>query len=1029
MPILRYFKWIPGITYEEVALRIGIELKEVDDKILNIIQLEQNAQLDKNHLDLILAGIDQKIEIIKPYQFKTLISLNSNRKYLKYLIPWVVVIVSIGLFSPGMISEPTSRYLKHLQQFEKPRDYSVEIVNNDFTVVEGDDYTVRVLVSGENLPDILQIQIDKKQIYYLNQVNSNKFEYTIKNNRKNFVFRVLGNEYTSDEFRVKLLAKPIISDFSITLTPPAYSGLDEIVFSNRDHFEILKGTIVNWDFYVSNVSELKFIFTDTSLLLSPRDLNKISLSKQIYATSNFTVVISNEFVSSNDSIVFEIEVVRDLFPSVFVNQFQDSLNFNFRYFSGKIEDDFGFDKLLFNYGKIDTKIFQKENIGIDPVQNPQIFHSVFDIEKSGFEKGDELECYFEIFDNDMVSGPKSTKSASFIISIPSDQDLDSIVDSTNENLKTEMENLLKMNSKIDEELKKLKNRILTEGSISWEDEEKIRQLIDDKQNVADKLENIKNEFEHNNDFEENINEFADDILEKQKLLEQLMDELLDEETLKLIEDLRQEMENLDKDKMLEMLEKMESSNEDVEKALDRNLELFKQLEFDKKLSEIGNALDSLAKSQDSLSKKKTDENPLDQIKEQKELKDELQRTSENIEKLEKLNDELMQKESIPDVDDLMEQTLEDMNRSMQQMQSGDSEKSQKSQKSASQKTKEMSNIFGELKQKREEQNAGEDISTIKGILSDLIVMSYSEETLIQVSNQLSYNNPLYLQLSIDQNKIKSQFDVVQDSLLALSKRQPIIKSKILKEINLINKSFSAVVDLLEARDKSKAMAEQQYVMTGINNLALMLSESLDQMQQNMNMKGGGNGDSKNQKPSSGEQGMKSLKQMQEQMKQQLEQLQQGMKSQSGKSDTKQMGESFVRMAARQAAIRRKLEQYKNSLEKEGLMNNQGIQKAMDMMDQNENDLLNKNINVGTIRRQQQIQQRLMEAERAEMQRGKEEKREAETSDKIKAIDSGLELWKSIDDEKLREEIRRKLPDLKLYYQKLYDKYLIEIEED
>jgi len=43
--------------------------------------------------------------------------------------------------------------------------------------------------------------------------------------------------------------------------------------------------------------------------------------------------------------------------------------------------------------------------------------------------------------------------------------------------------------------------------------------------------------------------------------------------------------------------------------------------------------------------------------------------------------------------------------------------------------------------------------------------------------------------------------------------------------------------MLQEQNKGKALSEQQYAMTSINNLALMLSESMEQMMQSMEMSG------------------------------------------------------------------------------------------------------------------------------------------------------------------------------------------------
>ena len=76
-----------------------------------------------------------------------------------------------------------------------------------------------------------------------------------------------------------------------------------------------------------------------------------------------------------------------------------------------------------------------------------------------------------------------------------------------------------------------------------------------------------------------------------------------EEMKELLQEIEEALEKLDKSSLQESLKKLQLSNEDVEKELDRNLKLLKQLEFDQKLEKAINQLDLLAKKEQELSEK------------------------------------------------------------------------------------------------------------------------------------------------------------------------------------------------------------------------------------------------------------------------------------------------------------------------------------------------------------------------------------------------------------------------------------------
>ena len=82
------------------------------------------------------------------------------------------------------------------------------------------------------------------------------------------------------------------------------------------------------------------------------------------------------------------------------------------------------------------------------------------------------------------------------------------------------------------------------------------------------------------------------------------------------------------------------------------------------------------------------------------------------------------------------------------------------------------------------------------------------------------------------------------------------------------------------------------------------------------------------------------------------------------------------MAAQQEAIRRMMQDYLSELKKEGKGYDGQLERLMQEMEKTEKELVHKMINQQTMKRQEQIMTRLLESERAELEREKEEKRES-----------------------------------------------------
>ena len=194
-----------------------------------------------------------------------------------------------------------------------------------------------------------------------------------------------------------------------------------------------------------------------------------------------------------------------------------------------------------------------------------------------------------------------------------------------------------------------------------------------------------------------------------------------------------------------------------------------------------------------------------------------------------------------------------------------------------------------------------------------------------------------------------------DSISAIARRQQAVKPFINKQIANINAAQQQILSAINQsqeqvyyyrpRNFNNAISKQQYVMTSLNDLALMLAESMNNMQQ-QGSKGGAckDGQCKQGKSGGGKNSkdMKSLREMQEQLNKQLEEMrkqQGGQQDQNGQGkkpgqNGKQQSEQFARAAARQEAIRRMMQEHLSKTQKQGDPTEVGnLQRAMRQMEE------------------------------------------------------------------------------------------------
>lgn len=334
--------------------------------------------------------------------------------------------------------------------------------------------------------------------------------------------------------------------------------------------------------------------------------------------------------------------------------------------------------------------------------------------------------------------------------------------------------------------------------------------------------------------------------------------------------------------------------------------------------------------------------------------------------------------------------------------------------------KKMADKMSQAMESQAMEQMQEDMKALRQLLENLLTLSFDQEQLIKDFDPTEINTPRYVSLTQQQFKIKDDFRLIEDSLHALSKRVFQLESFITEKVTEIKSNMKSSLEDLEERRKPQAADHQQRTMKNVNDLALMLSETMAQMQQQMSgmMSGnqmcknpngqGQNGNVPKDKMSEGQKGLN------EQMKKMKEGLE---KSGKGQGNSKE----FAQMAARQAALREALRKKQQEMQQRGKGDPQ-LQQIIDEMNKVETDLVNKKLTNEMLKRQEEILSRLLEHEKAERERDLDNKRKAETAQQYeRKMPPSLEEYLKKREAEI-DQFRTVSPSLKPYYKNLVEEY-------
>jgi len=1037
VPVLKLLRAGKLISHEFAAEIIGKHFPEVKDSLLNVLQLNRLSQLNPGNQELVLASINQKSDRLKPIPFVSAIDFSENRKYLVYTLPPVLILLTILFTAPSIITDSGNRLINHGLAYEKPLPFTIQIENEELRAIQLDDFELKVSVKGDVLPEQIFLISNGSEIMMKKDGKLN-FSHNFKKLQKSQRFSISAAGYNSSDYELIVLPRPGIMNFEVDLKYPSYTGISSELIKNSGDFVVPQGTVVSWKFYTRDTRMLSFRLGNELRELSSGNSNAFTTTERIMQPVNYSVSLTNEFLQGADSMTFSVNVIPDLYPTIIIEEYRDSVYDNRLYFRGLIKDDYGFSRLEYRLARIREDNTSSAEISMpvnfEKSNTAQSFYHYFDLSEAGLQPGEQVEYYFEVWDNDGINGNKSARSQKMTFKVPTLDEINDMVKKNQETVKSEFEKSIDEAKKIQKDVEQLQKNLFEKKNLNYQDKKQIEDLLKRQKTLQEQVEMMINQNEQSNKKQSQYKELNEKIAEKQKQLEKLFEEIMSDEMKKLFEELQKMIENIDKDKLDQVMEKMKFNAEDLEKSLDRNLELFKQLEFDKKLTETIENIKKLAEDQKKLSKKTKESKKEDAGKlteEQKKIEEEFKKIGEDLKDLQQKNKELEEPNNFKIPEEKQKKVEKELEDSRENLKQGQMKKASDSQKEASEDMDEMGDMLAEMQEEMEDEALGEDIESLRMILENLVQSSFDQEELMDNLSKLGRNDPRYAQVTERQKAIKDNLLMIEDSLFALSKRQPMIESFVNREISTINSNVDQTMQALGARSFSVALGKQQFVMTSVNNLALLLAESLNQMKQNMSMKSSGKSGKSCPMPGQGKPSMKSMRQMQEKLNQQMEAMKKSME-QGKKGESKpgqgqgSMSEQYARMAAEQEALRKQLQEYRDQMQKEGKLGDKGMNKMLQEMERTETELVNKILNQETMRRQEEILTRLLESEKAEMQREQEERRESNEGKDIPRPDPSRFFDQKGLPSRETELLRTIPPSMNNYYRNKANEYFISI---
>ena len=976
IPLVNLIRFRKKMSVEQASVMIGKFFPEIKDKLLNTIQLSNQMAAEGDNA-LLAATIEQRSARLSPIRFSDAVDLRGNLKYLGIFFGLLLLLILLMVFLPSFAVQPTQRIVNYEQQFEKPLPYQVEILQDNIETTQGKEVKFNIRVTGDRIPDAFYVKSELGQ-QLMTKGSANDFSYTFKNLFNDLTFNVIGGEYTSRPLHITVRPNPTLLSYRCELRYPAYIHRTNETLEAKTRLIVPQGTQLTFSFTTRDTEQMNVSRDSLNSTLTAKD-DVFEYQFVAAQSTKFEVQVENSWNRTIEPLPFSVDVLPDAYPDIRVESFDEQLSTDV-YFSGLVTDDYGFSRLTFNC-KVKEPIEKNivKTVPLDLKQTRSSFFYQFNMDSLGIMPGQNMEVYFEVWDNDGFHGPKSKRSETFTYYKPSEAALDSVANQQSEDIMERLQEKSQEANKLQDEIEKMLQDLIQKKDLDWSDKEKMKELMEKQQQIQDEWNKLQQEQEKLADFMKE-NEIAnEDLLKKQEQINKLFDEVIPEELQKMMEQIDKLLEEMPREQMQQTMQDIKKNNQKMQELLDRNLALLEQLKMEKDLNDLANKLDKLGEElqkQEAENQQKEAGEETDQ-KSAEEAKEEFDKMMDELDQLLEKNQELqdpfdMQKDE--EMQESIDQDLQDAMQQEQNQQNGQQQQSQQKKQDAGQKMQQMAQNMMMQMQMQGMQQMAEDAHLVRILLENVVHASHEQEALMNEIGSIRSDDPSLVEKIIHQKEVADNFNMVRDSLRSMAKRQPMIQNFIFEELHTIKNQTENAMKQLNDLKLSQAFRHQQTAMMSMNNLALMLAESLENMENSMESMGMPMQSCQSKPGKQGQQSMKNMQQMQQQLSEQLKQMQQKMEQ--GQQTPNSMSEEFARMAAEQEMLRQGMQQMLNDMKENGQVGDDGLNEIIKDMEKLEEELVNKKINKKMVERSQRIESRMLESQKAQEKREQEEKRKS-----------------------------------------------------
>jgi hypothetical protein len=821
--------------------------------------------------------------------------------------------------------------------------------------------------------------------------DSGAFHATLSDLQAPTEYAVALGDLRSRSYRVDLQEPLRATGYEKRTTFPAYTGMaPEKELSPHGSISVLRGSEVELRVGVSRADASGRLAFDSgrSLALADAGSSVLSTRLPIRDAEQFHVELSSPAIrgAAWRSESFRIDPIPDRSPSLYLLAPGEQVDLPPDMQIGlavDCADDFGITRLELTWKRNDGPATRVPLARWSKEREARVEYP-WDLEQISMAPGDRITYRLELTDNDVVSGPKTTVSPEYVIRFPTVEQMYAQQTEERQSGIEDVKESFEKQVELREQLEKMTRDLRQESGMQWEQKQEVESFLQKQEEILQKMDSMTSAMDRQMQRMQQGQLFSPEIVSKLSQIQDLMRQIQSPEFRKMMEKMREAMRSLDPEAVKKALEEMKLSQKELERGLDRTLQMLQKLLAEEKLDEMIKQAERLAEQQDELNRQlgqngqKPDSTSAltpQQAEQMQKQQEELRKSLEELRKqMKDLQD--LAKQSHPQMNQELqspqaEQSRNELQQSSENMESGkqcmgrqNRSGAMKSGKKASSNLRNFSQQMRQMQSQMQQQMTAEQSKRLLGLAGDLVDLSKQQEDLVARSNRESTRD-----LALEQNRIEKASGTVVDQIYELARETPFITPAQARALGDVLGSLTNATDAFETGLRTNGSAMGRRAQTGMDQVVESLIES------NQNMCNSASSSSSCNKPNPNSM-MQGLSSQQMGVNQQTQELSAQSSLQGGRLSQDQAGR-LEQLAAQQQAIRQGLQDLSESMGDS--RNTMGrLDDLAKEMEETVRQMREKNVDERLLKRQERILSRLLTAQRSLRKQDFEEQRRSRT---------------------------------------------------